>query len=64
MNPLAVLQLVKDVMGGKFRRLLIVGCEPASCEEGMGLSAAVESAVGPAITLIEDVVRKELEKPL
>ena len=59
MNPMAVLQLVKT-MGGEFRRLLVLGCEPESCEEGMGLSEAVAAAVEPAAAMIEELVRKEL----
>lgn len=60
MNPLAVLQMVKT-MGGEFRRLLVVGCEPESCEERIGLSASVEAAVDRAVTMVEELVRKEME---
>ncbi len=60
MNPLAVLQLVKT-MGGEFRRLLIVGCEPASCEERMGLSGPVEASVDRAVALIEELVKTARE---
>ncbi len=60
MHPLAVLQLVKS-MGGEFGRLLVVGCEPESCEELMGLSAPVEAAVDRAVTMVEELVRKEVE---
>jgi hydrogenase maturation protease len=60
MNPMAVLHLVRT-MGGEFRRLLIVGCEPESCDEGMGLSEAVAAAVEPAAAMIEELVKKELQ---
>jgi hydrogenase maturation protease len=63
MNPLAVLQLVKT-MGGEFRRLLVVGCEPETCDEGMGLSASVEGALDRAVAMIEELVRNEVEERL
>ena len=34
------------------RRILVVGCEPASVEEGIGLSAPVEAAVPEAVRLV------------
>ena len=45
MNPMKVLSMVKS-MGGQFKKILLVGCEPATFgpEEGqMGLSAPVAS---------------------
>ena len=60
MNPMAVLQVVRT-MGGKLGRLLIVGCEPGSCEERMGLSAPVEAAVDQAVRMVEELVGKETE---
>lgn len=64
MNPMKVLTMVKS-MGGEFKRILLVGCEPAplEAEEGqMGLSAPVERAVGEAIRIIESLVAKILEE--
>ena len=58
MNPLKVLGMVKS-MGGTFRRILLVGCEPETLggEEGqMGLSAPVEAAVGEAVRVVESLV--------
>lgn len=43
-------------LGGDCPKILIVGCEPASCDEGIGLSEAVERAVGDAIELIQSRV--------
>jgi len=63
MNPLAVMQLVKT-MGGEFRRLLVVGCEPERCDQGIGLSASVEGALDRAVAMIEELVRKEMEESL
>jgi hydrogenase maturation protease len=58
MNPLAVLRLVKT-MGGEFGRLLIVGCEPESCDEGIGLSSRVAQSVARAIEMIDELVAAE-----
>jgi len=61
MNPMRVLEMVR-AMGGRPRRVLVVGCEPATLgdepEGTMGLSAAVESAVGGAIALIESLIAR------
>jgi hydrogenase maturation protease len=37
-------------------RVLVVGCEPASLDEGMGLSPAVAAAVGPAVDTVATLV--------
>jgi len=58
MNPARVLALVK-AMNGELKRLLLVGCEPATLgpEEGqMGLSETVEAAVDRAVEIIESLV--------
>lgn len=65
MNPMRVLEMVR-AMGGRPRRILIVGCEPLTLgdeyEGTMGLSHPVESAVGGAIAIIESlIVRMALE---
>ena len=64
MNPLKVLGMVKS-MGGEFKRILLVGCEPAplESEEGkMGLSEPVEAAVDEAVKMIESLVANILEE--
>jgi hydrogenase maturation protease len=64
MNPLKVLGMVKS-MGGEFKRILLVGCEPAplESEEGyMGLSEPVRAAVAEAVGLVESLVTKILEE--
>lgn len=65
MNPLKVLRMVK-AMGGEFKRILLVGCEPATiCAEGeeqMGLSEPVAAAVEEAVRLVESLVAKILEE--
>ena len=62
MNPMKVLSMVKS-MGGEFRKILLVGCEPATFgpEEGqMGLSEPVEAAVAEAVRIVESLVEREL----
>jgi hydrogenase maturation protease len=64
MNPMKVLSMVKS-MGGGFRKILLVGCEPATFgpEEGqLGLSAPVEAAVPQAVEVVESLVAKALEE--
>ena len=60
MNPMKVLRMVK-AMGGKPKRLLLVGCEPATLgpEEGaIGLSEPVQAAVDEAIVLVESLIHQ------
>jgi hydrogenase maturation protease len=62
MNPMKVLAMVKS-MGGEFKRILLVGCEPATFgpEEGqMGLSEPVSLAVAEAVHIVESLVTKIL----
>jgi hydrogenase maturation protease len=64
MNPMKVLAMVK-AMGGEFKRILLVGCEPATFgpEEGqMGLSDPVEAAVNEAVGMVESLVTKILSE--
>jgi hydrogenase maturation protease len=63
MEPMKVLAMVK-AMGGEFKRILLVGCEPETLgpEEGqMGLSEPVEAAVGEAVRLVESLVMEILQ---
>ena len=48
------------LLGGSVARILVVGVQPESLEEGIGLSAAVAAAVEPAADLVVDVVTREL----
>jgi len=62
MNLLKVLGMVKS-MGGEFKRILLVGCEPQTFgpEEGqMGLSERVEAAVDEAVKVVESLIAKIL----
>jgi hydrogenase maturation protease len=55
MNPMSVLGLVK-AMGGETGEILIVGCEPQSCEERMGLSDVVAAAVDGAAEMVRELI--------
>lgn len=62
MNPLAVLRMATN-MGGQLKRVLLVGCVPATLgpEEGqMGLSEPVAAAVDEAAKLVESLVTRVL----
>lgn len=64
MNPMKVLQMVKS-MGGQFKKILLVGCEPETFgpEEGLlGLSAAVQAAVPDAARIVECLINDQLEQ--
>jgi hydrogenase maturation protease len=62
MNPINVLRMATS-MGGQLKRVLLVGCIPATLgpEEGqMGLSAPVEAAVDEAVKLVASLVNRIL----
>ena len=58
MNPMAVFSLVA-ALGGRMPRVLIVGCEPQSVDEGMGLSEPVAAALQGAVEMVENLVKQE-----
>jgi hypothetical protein len=60
MTPERVFRWVRS-LGGDPGRVLVVGCEPLSLEEEIGLSAPVERAVGEAVSLVLDLVARERE---
>ena len=55
MNPAVVLGLLRT-LGGEMPHVVIVGCEPESVEEGIGLSALVAAAVEPAAETVRRIV--------
>ena len=64
MDPMKVLSMVKS-MGGEFKKILLVGCEPATFgpEEGqMGLSEPVAAAVVKAVKVVESLVANVFEE--
>ncbi|MGE0702664.1 MAG: hydrogenase maturation protease [Vicinamibacterales bacterium] len=54
-TPDGVLAMV-HALGGASPRVVILGCEPASCDERMGLSPAVEAAIDGAVDMILSLV--------
>jgi len=56
MQPDVVLGML-DVLGADAGRVVLVGCEPASTEPGMGLSAPVAAAVDEAVRIVHGLVR-------
>ena len=59
MDPMAVLRLLRT-LGGAPGRVLILGCEPASLEEQMGLSRPVAGASAEAVEFLREIVAREL----
>ncbi len=57
MEPEAVLVLLRN-LGGSPGRTLLVGCEPATTEEHMGLSEPVAAALAQAAVMVKDVLRE------
>ena len=60
MNPMNVIRMAKS-MGGELKKILLVGCEPATLgpEEGqMGLSEPVAAVIEEAAKLVETLVGK------
>jgi hydrogenase maturation protease len=62
MDPASVLGLLRDLAASMevarpVGRVLVVGCEPACLDEGIGLSPAVAAAVGPAVDMVRELVR-------
>jgi hydrogenase maturation protease len=60
MSPDAVLALLDTLCAGtgatRPRRTVVVGCEPADVEEGMGLSPQVADAVPVAVRLVRGLI--------
>ncbi len=64
MNPMNVLRMA-SVMNGGLKKILLVGCEPATFggDDGhMGLSAPVAAGVADAVKLVESVVQRILNQ--
>lgn len=55
MEPAAVFALLAR-LGGRPGRVVVVGCEPATVEEGIGLSPPVVAAVATAVGVVRDLI--------
>jgi hydrogenase maturation protease len=47
---------VLDMLGANAGRVLLVGCEPAGVDYGIGLSPPVTAAVGEAVRVVKDLI--------
>jgi len=61
MSPDVVLGLLRDLAAATgvtdpVGRVLVLGCEPADIADGIGLSAPVAAAVGPALAVVDELV--------
>jgi hydrogenase maturation protease len=64
MNPMNVLRMA-TAMHGPLKRVLLVGCEPATFggDDGrMGLSTPVQAAVREAVKVVERLVEEVLNE--
>jgi hydrogenase maturation protease len=55
LTPDAVLAMVRR-LGGPVARIVVVGCEPATLDEAMELSAPVAASVDGAVAMIRELV--------
>jgi hydrogenase maturation protease len=55
MSPLVVLTTLAN-LGGSVGRVLVVGCQPATTEEGMGLSEPLAAAVDRAVEMVSELL--------
>jgi len=60
MNPDVVLATLAH-LGGSVEKILIVGCQPADLQDGMGLTPAVAGAVDAAVEMCLQVVSEIVE---
>jgi hydrogenase maturation protease len=57
MHPAAVLAFLRSI-GGTSPPVTIVGCQPASLDEGIGLSEAVAASIDDAVRAVRDLVQE------
>ena len=55
MEPVSILTMLGS-LGGQIARVLVVGCEPGSVAEGIGLSEVVAAAVPRAVDLVHRLI--------
>ncbi|HET6502289.1 MAG TPA: hydrogenase maturation protease [Amycolatopsis sp.] len=63
MQPDAVLHLAR-AMGADPGKVLLLGCEPARLDEGIGLTTAIAAAVPKAVELLTRLAREPTGVPL
>ncbi|HWD08096.1 MAG TPA: hydrogenase maturation protease [Actinomycetota bacterium] len=57
LEPDAIFGMLK-ALGGTLARALVVGCEPESTEDGIGLTEVVEAAVEPTVNRLIDIIER------
>ncbi len=60
MNPEVVLRTLAR-LGGSVERIFVLGCQPASLQEGMGLTPAVATAIDEAVEMCCQLVSEIVE---
>jgi len=69
MSPDVVLGLLRDLAAATdvpepVGRVLVLGCEPQTVDDGIGLSAPVAAAVEPALAVADELVAMLLDSPV
>lgn len=63
MQPDVVFRMLDQLPGPRPGRILVVGCEPATVEYGMGLSEPVAAAVDEAVRVVLGLVAEHTSDP-
>lgn len=59
LDPASVMGLLAG-LGGSVGRMLVVGCQPSTMDDRIGLSAPVEASVDEAIRVVDEIVQEQL----
>ncbi|HEX3492645.1 MAG TPA: hydrogenase maturation protease [Streptosporangiaceae bacterium] len=62
MQPDVVFSMLDQLTDQRPSRILVVGCEPATVEYGMGLSEPVASAVDEAVRVVLGLIAEQAER--
>jgi len=62
LDPATVFGMLR-ALGGSPQGVLVVGCEPATIDDGMGLSDVVERAVDEAVRIVRELVAERHDEP-
>lgn len=62
MSPVVVLGALAS-LGGSVDRILVVGCQPVTVQEGMGLSEPVARAVDRAVEVVSELLTEVMCQP-
>ena len=62
LDPATVFGMLR-ALGGSPQDVLVVGCEPATVDDGMGLSEVVEQAVDEAVRRVRELVAERHDEP-